>query len=49
MERDPVQMIWGLCGFRFFSRRLLHLEPYEEPESGLDALQLGSLNHKILE
>ena len=39
----------GLCGFRFFSRRLLHLEPYEEPESGLDALQLGSLNHKILE
>jgi ATP-dependent helicase/DNAse subunit B len=39
----------GLCAFRFFSRRLLRLEPYEEPESGLDALQLGSLNHKILE
>ena len=39
----------GLCAFRFFSRRMLKLEPYNEPESGLDVLQLGSLNHKILE
>ncbi len=37
------------CGFRFFAKRLLKLEAIEEPELGLDALQLGSLNHRILE
>lgn len=39
----------GECGFRFFSRRVLALEPYEEPEEGLTVLQLGTLNHEILE
>lgn len=37
------------CGFRFFAKRLLRLEAIEEPEAGLNALQLGTLNHHILE
>ena len=40
---------YGLCGFRFFAKRLLKLEETAEPEAGLDAAQLGSLNHRILE
>ncbi len=40
---------FGLCPFRFFARRLLKLEELKEPEEGLDQLQLGSLNHAILE
>jgi ATP-dependent helicase/nuclease subunit B len=40
---------FGLCPFRFFARRLLRLEELREPEEGLDQLQLGSLNHAILE
>jgi ATP-dependent helicase/nuclease subunit B len=40
---------FGLCPFRFFARRLLRLEELKEPEEGLDQLQLGSLNHAILE
>lgn len=39
----------GMCAFQFFSKRLLGLERYDEPEEGLDVLQLGSLNHAILE
>jgi len=39
----------GTCNFRFFSHRMLKLDPYEEPEEGLDILQLGTINHKILE
>jgi ATP-dependent helicase/DNAse subunit B len=39
----------GFCPFRFFARRLLNLEELEEPEEGLDPLQLGSINHAILE
>ncbi len=39
----------GQCRFRFFSKRLLKLDPYQEPEEGMDVMQLGSLNHKILE
>jgi len=39
----------GICRFRFFAKRLLRLEALDEPEEGLNALQLGSLNHKILE
>ncbi|MBZ0309511.1 MAG: PD-(D/E)XK nuclease family protein, partial [Anaerolineae bacterium] len=39
----------GQCRFRFFSKRLLKLDPYEEPEEGLDVMQLGTVNHKILE
>jgi ATP-dependent helicase/nuclease subunit B len=40
---------YGICPFRFFAKRLLKLEAVEEPESGLDAAQRGSLNHAILE
>ncbi len=40
---------YGLCGFRYFAKRLLRLEETAEPEAGVDALQLGSLNHNILE
>ncbi len=40
---------YGVCGFRFFAKRLLKLQRIEEAETGLDALQLGTLNHAILE
>ncbi|MDE2856627.1 MAG: PD-(D/E)XK nuclease family protein [Chloroflexota bacterium] len=40
---------YGLCGFRFFAKRLLKLDEDKEPERGYDTLQLGLLNHKILE
>ena len=40
---------YGLCGFRYFAKRLLKLEEFEEPEIGFDAAQLGSLNHRVLE
>lgn len=40
---------YGLCGFRFFARRLLNLEAASEPEAGIDALQFGQLSHAILE
>ncbi|MBL8161865.1 MAG: PD-(D/E)XK nuclease family protein [Anaerolineae bacterium] len=40
---------YGQCGFRFFAKRMLKLEKLEEPEEGMDAAQLGTLNHAILE
>ncbi len=40
---------YGLCGFRFFAKRLLYLDQINEPEAGYDLLQLGLLNHDILE
>lgn len=40
---------YGVCGYRYFAKRLLRLEALEEPQEGLDALQLGTLNHAILE
>ena len=40
---------YGVCGFRFFAKRLLRLEEITEPDLGADALQMGSLTHKILE
>jgi RecB family exonuclease len=41
---------WATCPFRFFMRRMLHLEPLDL-DSGreLDALTLGRLVHEILE
>jgi ATP-dependent helicase/DNAse subunit B len=39
----------GECGFRFFSQRLLRLEPLEPPREGMDVLQRGRLLHGILE
>ncbi len=40
---------YGYCGFRFFAKRLLKLEKLDEPEEGIDAAQLGGINHEILE
>ncbi|MBE2272305.1 MAG: PD-(D/E)XK nuclease family protein, partial [Anaerolinea sp.] len=40
---------YGVCGFKFFTRRLLRLEALETPEEGMDARQLGVLQHEILE
>ncbi len=40
---------FGVCNFKFFARRLLNLEPFETPEEGMDARQLGTLQHAILE
>ncbi|MCA0458894.1 MAG: PD-(D/E)XK nuclease family protein [Chloroflexi bacterium] len=40
---------YGLCGFRFFSKRLLKLEAVEEPEAGMDHRQRGTVIHAILE
>ena len=40
---------YGLCGFRYFARRLLKLAKFEEPEPDIDARQLGLLSHSILE
>ena len=39
----------GHCPFRFFAKRVLGLEQTAEPEIGADQLQLGALNHSILE
>ena len=37
------------CGFYFYARHLLTLEVREEPAEGLNARQLGSIYHQILE
>ena len=39
----------GACRYRFFAKRLLGLEELWQPEPGLNALDLGTLNHEILE
>jgi len=40
---------YGVCGFRFFAKRLLKLEELQDVQPGADGLQMGSLNHRILE
>jgi ATP-dependent helicase/DNAse subunit B len=40
---------YGTCPYRFFAHRLLKLEALDEPEEGLNALQIGLVNHEILE
>lgn len=39
----------GACGFRYFAKRLLALEPLTEPEDGLDAITRGRISHALLE
>jgi ATP-dependent helicase/nuclease subunit B len=39
---------YGCCPFVFFCRRVLGLEPVEEPEEGLTAIDRGNLYHEIL-
>jgi ATP-dependent helicase/nuclease subunit B len=40
---------YAVCGFRFFAKRLLKLDAWEEPDEGMDSAQYGTLNHDILE
>jgi hypothetical protein len=54
---DPSRRTWsasqltsiGQCSFRWFSQRLLRLQPVEELEIGLTPQVLGKLFHKTLE
>ena len=39
---------YGECPFRYFSNRVLNLNPTEDKETGLTNLERGSLIHKIL-
>ncbi|MCZ7572222.1 MAG: PD-(D/E)XK nuclease family protein [Ardenticatenaceae bacterium] len=39
----------GVCGFRFYARRLLQVQAPEDPEAGPDARQIGSIQHELLE
>ena len=39
---------YGECPFRYFSNRVLNLNPTEGKETGLTSLEKGSLAHKIL-
>ena len=39
----------GACRYRYFAGRILELEELWRPEPGLNALELGTLNHAILE
>lgn len=40
---------YGQCAYRFFAGYLLNLKELSSPQEGMDALQMGSLNHDILE
>jgi ATP-dependent helicase/DNAse subunit B len=40
---------YGICGFRFFAKRLLRLESLKDPEEGMDSMQRGTVIHAILE
>jgi ATP-dependent helicase/nuclease subunit B len=37
------------CGYYWFAQYLLKLEALEDPEEGVNAKQLGEINHRILE
>ena len=39
---------YGCCPFMYFCKRVLGLEPIEEPEEELTAIERGNLYHKIL-
>lgn len=47
---SPSQLeMYRMCPHAFFVSRVLGLEPHPEPAEGLDARQLGSIYHEILE
>jgi ATP-dependent helicase/DNAse subunit B len=56
-ERHGREHVWspsrlnsyGNCPFGYFAQNLLKLEAQPDPVEGMDALQFGSLLHKILE
>ena len=37
------------CPYGFFAEQLLKLQPYQDPQEGMDVMQRGSLLHAILE
>ena len=37
------------CPFRYFLAKILGLQPPQEPGTGMDAAQMGTLNHEVLE
>ncbi len=41
--------MWLSCPFRYFLAKKLKLEQQQEPKTGMDAAQIGSLNHKVME
>ncbi len=40
---------YGVCGFRFFAKYLLQLEAAVDPLQGARPIELGAMQHKILE
>lgn len=40
---------WLTCPFRYFLSRKLHLEQLQQPGTGMDAAQIGTLNHLVME
>jgi ATP-dependent helicase/nuclease subunit B len=40
---------YGQCPFKFWVSTMLHVEPAEEPETGMDTKMKGSLYHHVLE
>ncbi len=40
---------WLTCPFKYFLMKKLRLEQLQEPGTGMDAAQIGSLNHKVME
>ena len=50
-ERLSPKRVWsasqlndlGVCGFRYFAKRLLKLDAIEEPDEGMDVKQRGTL------
>lgn len=40
---------YGQCAYRFFAGYILNLEALKPPQEGMDAMQMGSVNHAVLE
>ena len=40
---------WLTCPFKYFLMKKMKLEQSQEPGTGMDAAQIGSLNHKVME
>ena len=40
---------WLTCPFKYFLMKKMKLEQPQEPGTGMDAAQIGSLNHKVME
>ena len=40
---------WLTCPFKYFLMKKLHLEQPQEPGTGMDAAQIGTMNHRVME